>query len=118
LPEICKIYRLGVAGMTNNQPVEEFIRVARDRKSEIELLIHSVSFPFVLALAIARPSLPVPLHFNQWLASQFKSLPIGDAQLFRAVTLIFLAGAIVLIIRLPGLIRRNRMAPLRKGKKV
>jgi hypothetical protein len=109
LPEICRVYRHGVKAKQEKRTPAEFLKAARDWKSEATLLFHSISFPFVFALACARPGrLPVPTAFNRLLASHFTSLPLGYAQMCRAATVIMFVGTIIFILRLPGLIRRNR----------
>ena len=100
-PEVSRLYACSMRGS----------RAAglRDRSSEAALMFHFISFPFVLCLAITRPDIPAWLvAWSHWLSCLYTGLPMRVEQLLRAITLVAAIGIFILILRLPGLIRRRR----------
>lgn len=109
LPQICRWYRLSSAALRQGLSAAQFLAQARDRGAEVGLLVHSLSFPFVVALAMARPqNLPVWEAARLWLGTQFQGVSWEYAQLLRASVLVVIVGALIALVRLRGVFRLNR----------
>ncbi len=105
LPEICRRYRVAGRLGSSAEPGGARFQALRDRWGEATLLLHALSFPFVLGLALWRPSeLPRPFHF---LSGYFVDFSLGTSQALRALAVVVSVGLLLIPLRLPGALRRD-----------
>ncbi len=111
-PAVRKMLRYWSHAAKENVPVSVAARAWNATSDSVQLFLHFLSWPFVFALGVLRPSQPNPIgpaiaRFQ----SQVRFLPAGWPEVISAFALWALIGALVLLVR-----TSLRPIPPQKGK--
>lgn len=109
LPEVCYQHKAVYRALARNDTTEAFCKNHRKPRNEAMLIFHSLSFPLVLAVALAKPAnLWVPSTLVRWLQHLFFGCSPNCARLGEASALVVAVGAILLVLRLRQLVAHLR----------
>jgi hypothetical protein len=109
LPYVCCLRKAAARAAEDGLQVSTFNAQHRSRAEEVILFCHALSFPFVLALPALKPrGLWVPLGIAKCVENLFGKWPVPLARGAHVIVLVLVVGAVILAIRLIGLIKRIR----------